>query len=256
MGTITGKIVLVTGGASGIGYAIAQKFAQSNNRVVIVDANRPLGEEAAGRIPGAVYRYADVSKEEQIRAMVEDTIASEGRIDVLVNNAGISRHARSFELSSEDWNLSIDLMLSGVFHCSQAVGRHMARQGGGNIVNIASINSTISIPGRLAYSCSKAAVLAMTRILASEWAADRIRVNAVSPGVTMTGLMEDSIRSGLADERAYLSRIPLGRFAAPEEIADACCFVTSDQAGYMTGNNLVIDGGWTAYHWTDIGDGE
>ena len=250
--TTTGKTILITGGGSGIGFAIANKFSQAGASVIIADIHKEQGESAAKSLKNTHFIQADVSKKDEIVAMVEEAIHRVGKIDVLVNNAGIARHAKSLELSEENWQFSLNLMLSGVFYCSQAIGKHMVAHGGGNIINITSINSTIYIPGRLAYSCSKAAVLTMTKILAAEWAPYHIRVNAVSPGVTFTKLMEDAIESGMANETSYLSRIPLGRFAKPEEIADACFFISSDQAGYVTGNNLIVDGGWSSYNWIDI----
>lgn len=247
-----GKVAIVTGAGSGIGKGIAARLAEDGFTVVISDRNEQAGREAAGQMPKSRFIFADVADKRSVDRLFGQVAEQLGRIDVLVNNAGISRHRESLRLSVEDWTDSIDVMLHGVFYCSQAAGQAMVSRGGGAIVNIASINSVISIPGRLGYSCAKSAVLAMTRILAAEWAPYRIRVNALSPGVTRTPLMEESVRSGMADEQSYLSRIPLGRLAEVEEIAAAAAFLVSDQASYITGNNLIVDGGWTSYHWTDL----
>jgi NAD(P)-dependent dehydrogenase (short-subunit alcohol dehydrogenase family) len=247
-----GKTVLITGGASGIGYEIADKYVKSGAMAIIVDINRQQGEASAKRLGNSVFIEADVSNKASIIDMAERAIAQTGSIDILVNNAGVARHKDALDIDQDNWEFCVNLMLSGVFYCSQAVGKHMVERGTGNIINIASMNGLITLPGRLAYSCCKSAVLSMTRILAAEWAPHRIRVNAVSPGVTMTKLMEDTIASGMANEELYVSRIPLGRLAVPQEIADACLFMTSEQAAYITGHNLVVDGGWSSYNWVDI----
>lgn len=246
------KTVLITGGAQGIGLALGKAFSEKGAKVLLVDINEQEGQKAAEEIANTTFIKGDVSSKKGVLAMAEQAFAAAGHVDILINNAGISRHMSSFDMTEEAWEASLGLMLSGVFYCCQTFGKHMAEQGGGNIINMTSINTVSRIPGRLAYSCSKTAVLAMTQILAAEWAEHRIRVNAVSPGVTQTKMVEDSIRSGLADPERYLSRIPAGRLARPEEIADACLFIASDQAGYITGNNLIVDGGWTSYHWVDI----
>lgn len=246
------KTVLITGGAMGLGYAIARKFAAEGARVAIADIDRDKGRETADALPGVIFIEADASDRDSILHMVEETEKRFGTLDVLVNNAGVSKIGESLHVSREDWELSINLMFSGVFYCCQAAGNVMVRQGGGSILNIASIHSTISIPGRLAYGCSKAAVHHMTKVLAAEWAPYRIRVNTISPGAVMTPMTERTIRDGEARLSDYTCRIPLGRLAKPEEIADACVFLASDAAAYITGNNLFVDGGWTSYHWTDL----
>ncbi len=246
------RVVIVTGAGSGIGYSIAKKFDNQGDLVVIAEWDVIKGAQAAESLTHSCFIQTDVSLRSSVDKMISEVVDRFGKIDVLVNNAGISRHQNSLELEEERWKQSIDVMLNGVFYCSQSTGREMIKTGGGNIINITSINSTIFIPGRLGYSCAKSAVLTMTKILAAEWAPYQIRVNAISPGVTVTPLMENMVKSGVVNEDIYLSRIPMGRFAQPEEIAESCFFIASEKAAYITGNNLIVDGGWTSYNWTDI----
>lgn len=246
------KTILITGGASGIGYAIARKYDAQGYRVIIADLDAAGGKQAAETLAHGLFIQTDASDKAAIDAMVEQAYGLVDHVDILVNNAGVARHMKSFDIPADNWESCISLMLSGVFYCTQAIGRKMAAAHGGNIINIASMNGSISLPGRLVYSCCKAAVLSMTKTLAAEWAPNRIRVNAVSPGVTLTKLAEKAMASGISNLDDYLSRIPLGRLAEPPEIADACYFLTSDEARYITGHNLVVDGGWTSYNWIDL----
>ena len=249
---LANKTALITGGASGIGYAIAARFAESGARIILTDINRELGEKVEKSFGNARFIEADASRRSDILTTVEQAIEIAGKIDILVNNAGIVRHRNALDITPEIWEMNVNLMYSGVFYYMQEIGRHMIATGGGSIVNIASMNAELALPGRVAYSSCKAAVISMTRTLAAEWAPHRIRVNAVSPGITMTNLTEEAFKAGISDRQTYLSRIPLGRMAMPEEIAGACLFIASDEASYMTGHNLVVDGGWTSYNWTDI----
>ena len=246
------KTVLVTGGANGIGYAIAEKFDRLGAKTVIVDIQREQGEEAAHKLNNAIFIQADVSRRDTIVKMTDQAVAEVKRIDILINNAGASKHTKAFDISEENWDFCVDLMYSGFFFCSQAIGKHMAASGGGVIINMASMNALLSLPGRVLYSSIKAAVVSMTKTLAAEWAACNIRVNAVSPGVTLTKLVSDTFESGHANMDSYLKRTPLNRLGSPQEIADACCYLASDQASFITGHNLVIDGGFSSYNWTDI----
>lgn len=252
--TFANKTVLVTGGANGIGYAVAEEFVRSGAQAIIVDINRDNGEEAAKKLGNAVFVQADVSRRQAIFEMAAQAVAASasGKIDILINNAGVSRHMKAFDMTEDNWEFCVNLMYSGVFYCCQAVGKHMAETGGGVIVNMASMNALLSLPGRVLYSSCKAAVVSMTKTLAGEWAPYNIRVNAISPGVTMTKLVNDTFQAGLADKQSYLKRTPLNRLGAPEEIAAACSYLASERAGFITGHNLVIDGGFTSYNWTDL----
>jgi NAD(P)-dependent dehydrogenase (short-subunit alcohol dehydrogenase family) len=153
----------------------------------------------------------------------------------------------SFPLA--DWQASLDVLVTGVFLCSREFGRAMRDGGGGSIVNISSINGLVAFPMRLAYSAAKAAVISMTKVLAVEWAGYGIRVNAVAPGMTETDMFQEAIDQGLIDVEAYRAHTPLGRFAQPEEIADAVLYLASPRSRYVTGQVLAPDGGWTAFGW-------
>ncbi len=247
------RVAIITGAGSGIGYAIAQLFGQEGATVVIAEIDPARGAEAAIALERmgcpAVFIETDVASRASVQAMVDQTLERYGRVDILVNNAGIALIGPSETFSEEDWRKSIDVMQTGVFFCAQAAGRVMIRQKGGNIVNVASINGFAAFPQRLAYCAAKAAVIMMTKVLAIEWAEHNIRVNAVAPGVTRTPLVERVIASGIIQEEMYTRRTPLRRLARPEEIARAVLYLASDDASFVTGEVLVIDGGWTAYQY-------
>jgi NAD(P)-dependent dehydrogenase (short-subunit alcohol dehydrogenase family) len=234
-------VVIVTGAARGIGDAIARVFAEMGARVVGLDTLAP-----SVRRPGVRYVAADVSQPESVCAAFEDVDAVEGKVDVLVNNAGVQRVGRTGELSYEDWSLVIGTHLTGTFLCSsQAVNRMLERRAGGAIVSIASTAAIVGIPGRGPYCAAKAGILGLTRALALEVAPAGIRVNAVAPGYTRTALIQQALDDGSQREDWMLERVPIGRLATPEEIARVVRFLASDDAAYVTGQVIVADGGWT-----------
>ena len=169
-----------------------------------------------------------------------------GRIDILLNNAGVSVNKPSLELTVDEWRRGIDINLNGSFICAQAAARRMVEQSSGVIVNIASMYGVVAAPQRAAYCASKAGVVALTKTLAVEWAAYGIRVNAIGPGYTLTALVEELGKDGRLDLDALRRRTPLGRLGTPEEIAQLALFLASDRAAFVTGHTLVADGGWTA----------
>jgi NAD(P)-dependent dehydrogenase (short-subunit alcohol dehydrogenase family) len=242
-----GRVCVVTGGAQGIGAAVAEAFAAEGARLAILDRDAEHGEEAVRRLGGDARFYrVDVTDEAAVTAAAEQVAADFGGMDVLVNNAGISRLGPSMTFPLEDWTASLDVMATGVFLCSREFGKALRAHGGGAIVNIASINALTGFPMRLAYSAAKAAVVSMTQVLAVEWAAYGIRVNAVAPGITRTEMVSQAIAQGLLDVDAFTRHTPLRRFADPGEIADSIVYLASDRARYITGEVLTIDGGWTA----------
>ncbi|MNN10665.1 2-dehydro-3-deoxy-D-gluconate 5-dehydrogenase [compost metagenome] len=170
-----------------------------------------------------------------------------GRIDVLLNNAGIAMNRPTLELSADDWRRAIDINLNGVFYCAQAAGRRMVAQGGGVILNTASMYGLSAAPERAAYCGSKAAVVMLTKVLAIEWAKSNVRVNAIAPGYVQTALVDQLVRDGRMDLDALTARTPAGRLAQPEEIAGVALFLAADAAAFINGQTLVADGGWTAY---------
>ena len=243
------RVCAVTGGARGIGEAIAARFVAEGATVAILDLDAAAAARTAARLGGTGHG-CDVGVRSSVEASVAEVLDRHGRIDVLVNNAGIGLAGPSETFSDEDWNTSIAVMQTGVFLCSQVVGRHMLAAGRGVIVNISSMNAWEAFPMRLAYCAAKAAVVAMTQVLAIEWADRGIRVNAVAPGVTRTAMVQKAIDDGVIDIAAYTARTPLHRFGEPDEIARAVLFLASDEdSSFVTGTTLCADGGWSAMGW-------
>jgi NAD(P)-dependent dehydrogenase (short-subunit alcohol dehydrogenase family) len=243
------RVAVVTGGARGIGEAIAIRFTAEGATVAILDLDGPAATETAGRLGGTGHQ-CDVRSRSSVEAAMDEVLTEHGRIDVLVNNAGIGLAGPSETFSDEDWDTSIGIMQTGVFLCSQVVGRHMLERRHGVIVNISSINAWEAFPLRLAYCAAKAAVVAMTEVLAIEWADRGIRVNAVAPGVTRTALVQKGVDDGVIDVAAYHARTPMHRFGEPDEIARAVLFLACDEdSSFVTGTTLCADGGWSAMGW-------
>jgi NAD(P)-dependent dehydrogenase (short-subunit alcohol dehydrogenase family) len=250
---LAGKVCAITGGGRGIGAAIADAFVAQGARVAILERDPATGEETTARLRdgGADARaYAlDVADEAGVTETAQRVTADFGRVDVLVNNAGIGRLGPSMSFPLSDWQLTMDVLVTGVFLCSREFGKAMRAGGGGSIVNISSINGLVAFPMRLAYSAGKAAVVSMTEVLAAEWGPMGIRVNAVAPGNTETAMVREAIDQGLIAVDAYEAHTPLGRFGRPEEIAEAVLYLASDRARFVTGQTLAADGGWTAFGW-------
>jgi len=240
-----GKIALVTGGARGIGRAISETLSARGANIVIADMQTELAEQTATEL-ASTYRNqtlavpANVSNPASVNAMVEKAIEGFGRIDILVNNAGITRDKLIMRMEEEDWDLVIDVNLKGAFNCSKAVFRPMMRQRYGRIVNISSVSGLAGQIGQANYSASKAGLIGLTKALAREFASRNITVNAVAPGFIPTILTQD-----LAPDwkEAIVKATPLGRMGTPEEIAYAVAFLASDEASYITGQVLAVDGG-------------
>jgi len=246
------RVAVITGAGQGIGYSIAERFGREGAQLVIGELVEERGFQAAEQLEAAGYHaraiQLDVTQPASCQAMVEAVMANFGRIDVLVNNAGLFILKKSEEMPEEDWRLQIDVMLNGVFFMTQAVGRlAMIPQRRGSVVNIASIGGMGGWPMRSAYNAAKAGVIVLTEVLATEWAQYNLRLNCVSPGVTRTRMMEVAIRHGTVNEAKYALRTPLGRVAEAFEIANAVLFLASDRASYITGENLRVDGGWVPY---------
>ncbi len=246
-------VVIVTGAAEGIGWATAQQLAHAGWTVALLDLN---GEQATERAKALGAQHSgwacDVTDAEAVQSGVAQAVARHGQINALVNNAGIAdQTAPTLQQSIAAFDKVLSVHLRGAFLMSQQVIAQMllqprdARGNRGAIVNIGSIASFGGIPGRNAYCAAKAGVLGMTRALASEWARRGIRVNAVAPGYVQTALVASLVERGAIDAQAIARRTPLGRMAAPEEIAQVIAFLTSPAASYITGAVLPVDGGWT-----------
>jgi NAD(P)-dependent dehydrogenase (short-subunit alcohol dehydrogenase family) len=245
----TARVAIVTGGANGIGWACAQRFARDGYSVVIADLNAQRSRERAHELGAAHLGVAaDVAVEADVRALIDACVERYGRLDVLVNNAGNSDQPHpTVEQNVDAFDRLLGIHLRGTFVACREAGRVMLAQGSGAIVNLGSIAGLAGIPARNAYGAAKAGIAAMTRSLACEWARDGIRVNAVAPGYVATELVETLKRNGQMDVRSIEKRTPMGRLARPEEIANAIGFLASDAASYITGTVLSVDGGWHAY---------
>ena len=240
-----GKVVLVTGGGKGLGGAICARFAQAG-AAVAVNYRQSAGEaqmvvDAIMAAGGAAAAFqADVSQEDGVNQLVAAVVARFGRLDVLINNAGSYPMGSLLEMKPEEWDDVLDANLRSAFLCTQAAARQMMAQGGGAIVNIASIEAQNPAPGHSHYNAAKAGVVMFTKAAANELGAQHIRVNAVSPGLIGREGLEVDWPDGV--ER-YTQAAPLGRIGQPEDAADACLFLASEAARWITGVNLVVDGG-------------
>ena len=239
------KIALVTGSARGIGRAIAETLARRGASVVIADLRAELAATTAQEIAASTGQRTlavavDVVNSESVKAMVDRVLAEFGRLDILVNNAGITRDNLIMRMEEADWDLVLNINLKGAFNCSKAVVRTMMKQRSGRIVNIASVSGLAGQAGQANYSASKAGLIGMTKALARELGSRQITVNAVAPGFIPTDLTKD-LPTELKE--ASLKRIPLGRWGSTEDIAAAVAFLASNEAAYITGHVLSVDGG-------------
>ena len=240
---LAGQVALVTGASRGIGASIARELAQAGAKVVVNYASSPAAAEAVvaeiQAAGGQAWAHqANVAEEEQVEAMVKAVLEKEGRLDVLVNNAGIPRDGLLMRMKRADWQSVIDLNLSGVFLCTRAVSRAMLKARSGRIINITSVVGLMGNPGQANYSAAKAGVIGLTRSSAAEFASRGVTVNAVAPG-----FIESDMTAEL-DKEPILKAIPLGRMGQPSEVASAVRFLAADPAAaYMTGQVLQVDGG-------------
>jgi len=244
-GALTGQVALVTGGSRGIGRAIALRLAAAGATVVVnFRENSAAAEETVGLIAAAGGRSStsrfDVGDAEAVRVGVQNIVDEHGRLDLLVNNAGVSVDALLLRLKEEDWERVLRTNLTGVFHCTKAAVRAMVRARYGRIVNLTSVVAEMGNAGQAAYAAAKAGVIGLTKSLAREVAARGITVNAVAPG-----LVETDMTAGLDDRQRsfYTNVIPAGRIATPEDVAAAVAFLASPEAGYITGQVLHVNGG-------------
>jgi NAD(P)-dependent dehydrogenase (short-subunit alcohol dehydrogenase family) len=246
---LDGKVAMVTGGGGGIGRAAALAFARSGASVLVSDVNDVAGEETAALIAAqggqALYQRCDVSDPKQVKAMVAAAVDRFGRLDCAFNNAGINAITAD-EYDDTVWARSLSVNLTGVMHCMREAAAVMLRQGGGAIVNTASINGVVGNPGQPAYTAAKHGVVGLTRHAALKWARDGIRVNAVCPGVIDTPMTAQAAADPAT--RAMIEGMtPMGRMGKAEEIAEAVVWLCSDAASFITGHPLLVDGGVTAH---------
>ena len=242
-------VVLITGGADGIGWATARRFAAGGHRVAIADLRGEAAEARAAELgPAHMGVACDVAEEAQVVAAVAAVLARLGRIDVLVNNAGIpDSMAPTLGQETGFFMKLLAIHLQGTFVASREAARAMLAQGGGAIVNLGSLAGNLGLPRRNAYGAAKAGIHSMTRSMAVEWGRGGIRVNAIAPGYVRTPLMAKLEQEGKVDTSAIARRAPLGRLGTPEEMAEAIWFLASPAASYISGVVLNVDGGWQAF---------
>jgi 3-oxoacyl-[acyl-carrier protein] reductase len=244
---LAGRVALVTGAGRGIGRAIALGLAAAGARVAVNDINPDTAEQSAAAIRaagGEAYAVvADVANRLAVRLMFDDLLARWGRLDILINNAGVEPHAPLLELDEYDWNRTLDVNLKGAFLCSQAAGAAMQARGSGVIVNISSIAGRAGpLRNRAAYLASKTGMNGLTKECAREFAAFGVRVNTVCPGVIVTE-MTAHLRQDEEQMRKWLADIPLGRLGEPDDVVGIVLFLCSDAAAYITGQAINVDGG-------------
>lgn len=238
------KVAIITGGARGIGCAIALLFAKEGADIAIADLNLEEAEKTAGEIELLGRRTlafeVDVTDYLKVEVAVNKILDKFGKVDILVNNAGITKDNLILRLSDADWDAVITVNLKGTFNCTKAVSRVMLKQRSGRIINIASIIGIIGNTGQANYAASKAGIIALTKTTAKELASRNINVNAVAPGfiqTEMTARLSEEVRQKM------LKVIPLARFGLPQDVANLCLFLASDESSYITGQTLVVDGG-------------
>jgi NAD(P)-dependent dehydrogenase (short-subunit alcohol dehydrogenase family) len=248
--TMRTNVRVVTGAAGGIGKAVAGSLRAKDVTVVVADVDAAKAAVAAAELGEGGYdvRYVQVNvcDADGVARGFADVSTVHGGIDVLVNCAGLSIRGASDEYPLSSWDTVLDTNLKGTFLCCQAAGRQMIRQQSGRIVNIGSTAAAAGFPGRAAYCASKAGVVALTQVLAVEWAKHGIRVNCVSPAHTSTPLLDDAIARGFVNEADLLRRLPVGRLGHVNDVANAVAYLATAASDFLTGVNLYVDGGWTA----------
>ncbi len=241
------QIAIVTGGGRGIGFEIARAMRGSGARLVIAEADPGVGESAARELDG-LFVQTDVTDSASVRRMIESVVAEHGRIDCIVNNAGICRNTPSEDVTDDEWRLVMSVDLDGVFYCCREAAKVMLAQGSGSIVNIGSMSGIISNrpQPQSAYNAAKAGVIHLTKSLAGEWASRGVRVNCISPGYIATPMTKQGLETPEWRE-TWLSSTPMGRLGEPVEVAACAVFLASPAASFLTGSNIVVDGGYTSW---------
>lgn len=246
------KVALITGAANGIGKATALAMAKEGAKLVIIDINREgiekVGEEINQLGGECLVMKGDVTNKEQTDKVFETITTTIGQLDILVNNVGGAIVKPAVDVTEEEWDFLFDTNLKSMFYYSQQAGKIMLKQKSGVVINLSSILGLGGIPRRIGYSAAKSAVNSLTQTLACEWALDGVRVNAVAPGYILTDALQNHFDEGTLKSDNMYRRTPQGRLGTPEDIAQAILFLASDNASFITGTTLYVDGGYAAYH--------
>ena len=247
---LANKVAIVTGATQGIGLACAERLVREGARVMLVDI-KSAGAQAALQLGDAARFFAaDVSSKADVDAMIAATLDAFGRIDILINNAGVTHAAAFLDLSEDDFDRVLRINLKSMFLCGQAAAREMVKQHSGSIINMSSVNATLAIPNQVPYVVSKGGVNQLTKVMALNLAPYGIRVNGIGPGTILTDLARQAVLGSAEERHTILSRTPMGRCGEPDEIASIAAFLASDDASYMTGQTLYADGGRLALNYT------
>ncbi len=241
---LKGKVAIITGSSSGIGKAMAEKISEKGAKVVVSDINVEKGEKVAEKI-GGTFIKCDVSSKKEVDKLVEETVEKYGKLDIIVNNAGVGSMSSIEDMEKDEWEMIRSIDLDGVVYGCMAAAPHL-KETEGAILNIASIYGLVGDVGATAYNAAKGGVVNLTRSVADDLAQYNVNVNSICPGFVRTPMIEEA----MADENFrnhILGDTPLGRVAEPEEIANVAAFIVSDEASYVTGVNLPVDGGWTSH---------
>jgi NAD(P)-dependent dehydrogenase (short-subunit alcohol dehydrogenase family) len=248
-GRLEGKRAIVTGSTKGIGLGIARAYVREGARVVVNSRSAADCASVARELgSAAVAVAADLSRSEEVRRLAKESLAAlDGTVDILVNNAGQPRVAPSESLPEADYRYTLDLNLNGCFVLTQEIVHGMLAAGSGAIIHVSSMNGSVPFPQRLAYCVSKAGLNMMTKVMAIEWAARGVRVNAIAPGYVQTEFITMLSARGILDAEKLARRTPMGRIGTPEEIGEVAVFLASPAASFITGEILTVDGGWSSY---------